>query len=186
MRILILFISMFITVFFSYGQSIEQTTKNIDGKVLKINQYKNYKTDSLIDLQFLDERFVNQQGQGFGRLVGYFKNDSIYKITEVYGLKLMNDIATTEYYFWHSKLIYISEKEVYNPNISMDSTGTVDRRIPGADFDASYYFENDKIINTISKGEAILLPNEKYFDSQSKEGQLLETAKKNIGLLKKL
>jgi len=43
-----------------------------------------------------------------------------------------------------------------------------------------YYFNNDKLIGSAEKGnrQTILLPNEEFFDSQSKEGQLLSSAKK--------
>ncbi len=167
------------------GQDKENTIKDIKQKIQSINQDTNYQIVTVDNEAFLDTGFIKQPGKGYGQLTGYFKNNKIYKILEIIGVKLLHDIATTEYYFSDGKLIFIYEYEKYGPDISIDSTGTVDHKKTGFDFEGRYYFNNDKVINTLTSGQQQILPNEMYFDSQSKEGQLLLSSQKYIDLLYK-
>jgi len=161
------------------------TIKNIDRKVLSINRETKYQIATLKNEAFLDTAFINQPGKGYGQLTGYYKNDTVYKIREFIGISQLHDMAITEYYFSGSKLIFIKETEEYGPENITDSLGAVDHKKNKADFEGQYYFFNDKIINTNKKGEQKILPKEMYFDSQSKEGQLLLSAKKYVSLLTK-
>jgi hypothetical protein len=158
------------------------TITNIEKKCRVIDVYNAYKTDTLKDEAFLDKSFLKQKGEGFGQMVAYFINDTLVKIREYYGIKLMKDFATTIYYFNKNQLIYVSEKESMGPEILVDSSGTIDHKAKHCDFAGQYYFSNEKLIYSKVKGEPQILPNEKYFDSQSKEGQLLTSAKKNRSL----
>lgn len=95
----------------------------------------------------------------------------------------MDDKATTEYYFSDNNLIYIHETENYNPEVYMDSEGTVEYKAKGPDFEGQYYFHNEKMVNSKIKGQPRILPDEKFFLSQSKEGQLKHSAQKYTNLL---
>lgn len=150
-----------------------------------IDNFSNYQTDTLRDMEFLDEEFIKQRNEGYGLLTGYFKNDTLYKIHELYGTRLMKDVATTDYYFKNGMLIFVIEKEEYSPSVIVGGDGTTDHKINEPDFVGKYYFFKDKMIFKTTKGSPQILPNEMYFDSQSKEGQLLMFSDKNAGLLKK-
>jgi hypothetical protein len=154
-------------------QAIEQTVKTI-------NEESDLWSTTVIDEAFLDTAFLNQPALGYGRLTGYFKNGKLCKITEVLGLKLLQEHAVTEYYFSKGQLIYVNEKEKIGPNMFIDSEGTIDYRIDEPSFEVMYYFTNEQLILSNEKGErqTMLLPNQEFFDSQSKEGQLLDSAKK--------
>lgn len=161
-----------------FGQSISDTIKAIDQKVSELNSEKGYWISTFKNEAFLDSAFINQAGQGFGELTGYFKNGNLCKIREMYGLKIINDTAVTEYYFVNSELIYVSETENYNPNIYYDSTGTIDYKTKEPEFYGQYYFSHNRLIYQNTKGKQEILPNEMFFDSQSKQGQLLDVAQK--------
>lgn len=166
-----------------WGQKKDDTIKIVEQKVASINQATNYKIVTIYNEAFLDTGFINQAGKGYGQLTGYFQTKNCSKIREQIGVKLLHDHATTEYYFKDEKLIFVHEEEVYNPNIFIDSAGTVDYRVAEPDFEGNYYFLNDKIVMVRTKGQQRILPNEMYFDSQSKEGQLLHSAEKYTRLL---
>jgi hypothetical protein len=165
------------------GQDKSDTIKNIDQKVQALKNDTSYWISIMNNEAFLDTGFIKQAGQGYGQLTGLFKNGKICIIHELIGIKLLKDVAETEYYFSDGKLIFVYEKENYGPAVYIDSSGTVDQKIKGPDFEGRYYFNNDKLINTNTKGKQQILPNEMYFDSQSKEGQLLLSAQKYKNLL---
>lgn len=170
---------------YAQAQTKNDTIRNIDQKCQSIKLDSSFKTVSLYNEEFLDTAFLKQAGAGFGQMTGYFRNDTIYRINELYGIRLLKDIAEIDYYFEHGKLIFVYEKENYNPDVFIDSARTIDHKIPCPDFEGHYYFFNEKIIFTKTKGKQQILPNEMYFDSQSKEGQLLLSAKTYVDLLKK-
>lgn len=163
-----------------FGQNKNDTLKIIEQKIQTINQDTNYWISSFDNEAFLDSGFINQPNKGYGKLTGYFKNGKVCKIRELIGIKLLHDMAITEYYFSEGKLIFVSEKEKQGSNIFIDGEGTVDHSIDEPTFEAKYYFSNDKLINFSEKGlrKTILLPNATFFRSMSKEGQLLLSAQK--------
>jgi len=179
--ILIIFISLIGT--YVFGQDKDVSVKDIEQKIRSIDQDTTYTIVTLENMAFLDTGFINQPAKGYGQLTGYFKNGTICKIREHIGLKLLSDSATTDYYFSGGKLIFVRESEIYNPDVFIDNEGTVDQRKPGPDFEGIYYFNNDKIIFSSANGKQQLLPNEMFFDSQSKEGQLMFSAQKYFNLL---
>lgn len=162
---------------------INDFVKNIDRQILGINQNPQFKVVVLNNEDFLDSSFIKQPGKGSGKLTGYFINSSICKIREYIAINLLHDRATTEYYFSDGKLIFVNETEDYGPDIIIDSSGTVDHKKNKSDFEGKYYFDNDKIIKSYKKGQQHIIPNEMYFDSQSKDGQLILSAQKYMGLL---
>jgi len=183
MRTAVFAILISLTVTYVSGQDKDLTVKNIELKTRSIDTDSSYKIIILYNEAFLDTGFINQPAKGYGQLTAYLKNGNIYKIREIIGLKLLSDIATTDYYFSDGKLIFVYESEIYNPDAFIDNEGTVDKRKPGPDFEGKYYFSNNKVIFTTTNGQQQLLPNEMFFDSQSKEGQLLYSAQKYLDLL---
>jgi len=183
MRTAVFAILISLTVTYVAGQEKDSAIKDIEQKILSIDQDTSYKIITLYNEAFLDSGFINQPAKGYGQLTGYFKNGTIHKIREFIGIKLLSDMATTDYYYLDGKLIFVHESEIYNPDIFIDSAGTIDQRKPGPDFEGKYYFNKDKVISTTTNGQQQLLPNEMFFDSQSKEGQLLYSAQKYINLL---
>jgi len=163
-----------------FGQDKNDTLKIIEQKVGEINQDTNYWISTFTNEAFLDTGFINQPGQGYGQLTGFFKHGKVCKIRELIGISLLQEVAITEYYFVDGKLIYVYEQEKQGPDIFIDSEGTIDHRIDEPTFEVRYYFDDDKLIGLVEKGvrTTILLPNEDFFDSQSKEGQLLHSAQK--------
>jgi len=167
--------------------AIAQTTlkdiPEINNAVQNINNYQNYDSIILTNHEFLDSVFIYQPSEGYGKLTGFFVNDTLIKIKEEYGLRLMHDYAITEYYFNDGKLIFVNEEENYNPQVITDNDGTVDYKQKGNDFEAKYYFTDAEMTTVDYKGEPQLIPNQRFFHSQSKEGQLRSSASKNAELL---
>jgi hypothetical protein len=164
------------------GQDTTEIIKNIDKKVNDLYQINIYRVVTIEQEAFLDKGFIQQPGLGYGHLTAYFKNDTIYRIDEHIGVRLLKDVATTNYFFSAGKLIFVKEIEFYGPDVFIDVDGTVDQKNEGPDYEGSYYFYGDKFIS-ITKGQQQILPNEKFFDSQSKEGQLEYSAQKYFGMM---
>lgn len=183
MRTAVLIICILLMGSYVSGQNKDLSVKDMEQKIRSIDQDTNYTIVTLENTAFLDTGFLNQPAKGYGQLTGYFKNGAICKIRECIGLELLSDSATTEYYFSDGKLIFVRETERYNPDVFIDNEGTVDQRKPGPDFEGIYYFSNDKIIFSSANGKQQLLPTEMFFDSQSKEGQLMYSAQKYMNLL---
>lgn len=166
-----------------FSQDKNDTIKKIDQEVQFMKIDSNYWITTKYNETFLDTGFIRQAGKGFGQLTGFFKNGMVCRIQEIIGIKLLSDVAITEYYFSDGKLIFVYESESYGPSILIDSSGTVDKKLNKCDFEGSYYFNDDKMFKSITKGKQQILPNELYFDSQSKEGQLMLSAEKYKSLL---
>ncbi len=166
------------------GQNKSDTLKNIEEKIQIINNDSSYWTSTFSNEAFLDSGFINQVNKGYGKLTGYFKNGKICKIRELIGIKLLKETAVTDYYFSEGQLIFVSEQDIQGNDIFSDSAFTVNDRITEPSFEALYYFYQGKLIETVEKGKrkTMLLPNEEYFDSQTKEGQLQLSAKKYYAL----
>jgi hypothetical protein len=176
----------------AFGQSKSDTIRNIEQKVQFIEQTTGYKRVTLVNEEFLDTGFIKQPGKGYGQLTGFFKNDTIYMIREQIGVRLSHDSFTTDYYFFDGKLFFVHEKykkeeeqKGFEENSFIESDGTIGYITPSLPFEGRYYFDNEKLVITGTKGEieTMLLPNEKFFDSQTKEGQLLLSVQKHIDLL---
>jgi hypothetical protein len=169
-----------LTFHFVSAQNKTDTINLIQQKVTSIDRETNYWISTINNEAFLDTGFIRQAGQGYGSLTGYFKNGKVCKIKEMIGIRLLHQIAYTEYYFSEGKLIYVYEEEHEGPDIFIDTAGTMEHAIESPAFTAKYYFSNDKMIGRLEDGErkTMLLPDEKFFDSQSKEGQLLYAAQK--------
>lgn len=157
-------------------KNIEQKTRGINSNI--------YEKIDLHNEAFLDSGFIRQIGGGFGHLIGYFKNDTIFKIHEYIGIRLFNSFATTDYYYAGNKLIFAYEAEFHVQDTLVDSIGFINYNIQKYDFEGSYYFTIDKMIS-VTNGKQMILPNEMYFDSQSKAGQLQDFAEKYSALLTK-
>ncbi len=169
-----------------FAQQNKDVITGTDKAVLALNNLTDYKTVKLENTDFLDSAFINQGSEGYGILLGYFINDKLFKIREVLGFKKTGDIAVTEYYFDDSELFFVYESEKAGKDIFVSPDGTLDYRIDQPDFSVKYYFNNSKLITRTEEGvrETMLLPNEMFFDSQSKEGQLLDSSGEFSELLK--
>lgn len=180
-----------LTMNIAFGQNKSDTIRNIEQKVHFINHATGYKNVTLVNEEFLDSGFIEQPGKGYGQLTGFLKNDTVYKIREQIGVRLSHDGFITDYYFFEGKLIFVHEKyekeeeKGFVENSFIENDGTIGYKTPSLPFEGRYYFDNDKLVITEIKGEieTMLLPNEKFFDSQTKEGQLLLSVQKHINLL---
>lgn len=111
----------------------------------QINNYKNYKVVTIDDA----EEFLGHGTDNGGSLKGYYKGDSLKKIVEWVGLS--NRVVQNEYYFDKGKLVFVySTDSRYKSN---DSTGELDYSKFDNVFKARYYFNNDKLIDTILTDE---------------------------------
>jgi hypothetical protein len=154
------------------GQNVNEKIRLIKSRFTSINQTSDYQVVSLSH-----EDFLENMTDGGGQLQGYFRKDEIQKIFESVGLSYC--MQTKEYYFWDNKLIFVYEKEV---SFKMDSLGTLDHSKVGPVFEGRYYFSDDKLISTQTKGRK-LMDDSVALDSQTKEVQLLERARERIKLL---
>lgn len=179
---IILTLSVFSTL--TFAQQNKDIQSEVDKTVLELNSITGFKIVKLENTDFLDIAFINQESIGYGFLFGYFIDGELYKIREVIGIKLVGELAITEYYFDDSELFFVFESEKSGKDLFVSADGTVDYRIDEPNFSVKYYFNDSKLINKFEEGErqTILLPDEKFFDSQSKEGQLIDSAQRYYDL----
>jgi hypothetical protein len=131
--------------FLTYSQENNTGVENIRHIVEQVNQDSEY-----VKRVLNNEEFMEEATDGGGELTGYFKNGHLVKIMEWIGLS--SCISVTEYYIQSHKLIfaYTQEKDfAYNANLnSFDSQKQV------VTMECRFYFENDKLIKNIIKGES--------------------------------
>ncbi len=140
----------YILIFLSFsllGYSQEKTvnTDKIREVVEQINKDSGY-TKTVLN----NEEFMEEPTDGGGELTGYFKNGHLVKIVEWIGLS--SCISITEYYIQSRKLIFAFTQEkdfAYSTNLN-----TVDAQKQVATMECRFYFENDKLIKNIIKGES--------------------------------
>ncbi|MDD3877700.1 MAG: hypothetical protein PHT69_13850 [Bacteroidales bacterium] len=161
-----------------YSQNNERI-QQADSLIKLIDSFDELSIVVLKDNEFLDSSFINQPAGGYGFLYAYFKNNTLYKIREIYGIKDMEVIAVCDYYYWNDSLLFVRETENNGPDSSLDINERINYTISNPEFKGMYYFYYNLLIFKLIQGEQSIIPNEKFFDSQSKEGQLLETSEKN-------
>lgn len=143
---------------------------NIKKSYQQINSYKKYVTVIIDDA----EEFLEHNPDNGASLKGYYKSDSLKKITEWLGLS--NKIIQNEYYFDKGKLIFVYTKESRYKYI--DSTQTFDYSKLEPVFQGRYYFDNEKLFET-------KLADKEHNKSKRKDAlNFLDASKKYSKLLK--
>lgn len=146
-RGLISFAVCFFYITHVYAQAVQNKAEliNLIRKNFKeITEYKNYKVVTIDDVS----KFKGHYTDNGGSLAGYYKNDSLKKIIEWIGLSV--DIIQNEYYFNNDKLIFVystAKRHHLNDDFSIDET-KLDNVSEGR-----YYFDNNKLIDTILSNE---------------------------------
>ena len=151
-----------------HGQASQDVIKNIR---------KNFQTtnsDTTLKKLTLDgEEFLDQVPDGGGELTGFFKNDSIVKISEWIGLSYGN--RTREYYYKSNKLIFVYEKF---QSFIQKNNGELDHDKIKTTFEGRYYFNKDKLIEQKISGK-------RTFEDNSSDAvkDLQEEARSNFKIL---
>ncbi|MBI1783271.1 MAG: hypothetical protein HYR66_18200 [Sphingobacteriales bacterium] len=154
----------------SFSQPIEEKKKAIRKIFQQIN-----KNSALKSYQLEGEDFLEHATDRGGSLIGYFKSDTLVKITEWIGLSSSN--KQFEYYFNKEGLVFVyAEEQHFKFN---DSSQELDYSKPEKVHEGRFYFNNGKIISSETKGIG------KWEDSKILEQTLVESADKYLGLLKK-
>lgn len=169
-----LIIFSFLTSTATYGQ--QKDVKNYAVFKIKkiyqqINQYKNYKTITIDEV----ENFTGHNTDNGGSLTGYYKGDSLKKIVEWIGHS--NKVIQNEYYLNNDKLAFVySTERMYKFNkktFSFDYSKLDDISKKGR-----YYFDNEKLIDAI-------LSNKERNDTQEEDAtNFISTSKEYMQLLK--
>lgn len=130
-----------------FGQNKSMEILKIRQAFQKINSDSSLKTKTIDD----EEKFLGNVTDGGGDLKGYFKNDSIQKISEWIGLSF--GIIQTEYYFKDDQLIFVYKNEKHFG--FNNKTQETDHNKLELAFEARYYFSNEKLIEVKKKGETM-------------------------------
>jgi len=139
-------------------------------KYIKINSYGSYKLIAIDDA----EVFLGLAVDNGAELTGYFKGDTLVKVVEQVGLS--NRIIQNEYFLENNKLFFVySSDSIYAFN---DSTQAFDYSKLKFKSDGKYYFENEKLFDTILSNKDRKATKEK--DAAS----FLDSIKKYAALLK--
>jgi hypothetical protein len=135
-------------VFFLFSLPAYSQENSIDRILHAVEQTNK---DSGYSKKVLDgEAFLEEPTDGGGELTGYFKNGELVKIREWIGLS--SCIIITEYYLQSGKLIFTyTEGSEFAYNDSLES---FDYKKSVRTMECRFYFENDKMIKNIFKGES--------------------------------
>lgn len=172
-KYLLLQLFLLFTFTITFGQGKENKSYrlfNIKKVCQQINSYKNYKIVTIDDA----EEFLGHNTDNGGSLKGYYKSDSLKKIVEWVGLS--NKVIQNEYYFNNRELIFVySTESRYKYS---DSLQTLDYSKLELVFKGRYYFDSEKLFDTI-------INDKKHSLSKQKDAtDFLTTTKKYIKLLK--
>jgi len=152
------------------GQINSAQIKSIKREFQAVNSDTTLKKVILENEDFLGENI----GDGGGKLIGFFKNNTVRKIYQWLGLS--NGIEIKEYYFKNGQLIFVYElfkrfeyDQIKN-QMNYDKISTT--------FEGRYYFKNGKLIDQLVKGQ-------NRHDEISNPGELLiKEAFNNLKLIK--
>ena len=149
----IIFILLFYSFTSLYAQSVNDKIGKIKSQYEWINSQSNFSSIHINNADFLD--ISSDHG---AELIGYFKNDTLFRIIEKIGLSYA--IMTTEYYVWDTDLFFVYDNEQNYEQI-IDS------------IDGFIGFNLDKV--------HIAYENRRYFHERI-EIDSLESGKRLIGL----
>ncbi len=153
-----------------FAQNISTKYPDVRQRVKSINADTSFKKITL-----LNDEFMPQMTDGGGELNAYFKKGIIQKITRKIGLSY--GIETYDYYFINEKLLFIYE--TFYVFIVNDSLGTVDQTKTELNFIGTYYFKNNKLIDSETVGH-----NRFENDEIDMEAILLKETEENLSMLK--
>ncbi|MDX1955488.1 MAG: hypothetical protein SFU20_08110 [Chitinophagaceae bacterium] len=153
-----------------FAQNISTNYPDVKQRVNNINSDTSFEKIALTN-----EEFMPQMTDGGGELTGYFKKGIIQKITRK--IVLSYGIETYDYYFTNEKLLFIYE--TFYVFIVNDSLGTVDQTKTELNFIGTYYFKNNKLIDSETVGH-----NRFENDEIDMEAILLKETEENLSMLK--
>jgi len=131
---------------FVQGQTHETLVLAIRTEFKKINT-----NDSLKTIILNNEEFLEQMTDGGGTLTGYFEDDQLVKFTEWVGLSYGNVVS--EYYFKDLELFFLYQKESKFADKIGGEPGDLDYAKLETMFEGRYYFDKNKRIKTLEKGQ---------------------------------
>lgn len=170
------FISILILVF-SFSVASRCQTQN--DKLESIRQaFRAINNDTTLHRVTLKgDRFLAHRTDGGGKLVGFFKDNSVVKITEEVGLSF--GMRRLEYYFKDRGLIFVYETEEDFPYD--DSAASFDYTKLSKVFEGRYYFYNNVLIKRSIKGELFggMTPNPSQFITDATKLSKLLMVSKN-------
>jgi hypothetical protein len=136
------FVSVLCLTCYGQGKADKSSTLTQIKQVFKqINGYKDYKIVSIDD----SEEFLGHATDNGGSLKGYYKGDTLKKIVEWIGLS--NRVEQNEYYFNKGKLVFVYATD--GRCKADNKTGEIDCSKFDKVFEGRYYFDRDKLIDTI-------------------------------------
>ena len=151
-----------------------------------VSSYSQVKTDLLKKIQAINsdtklkkvtldnDEFLENVPDGGCQLIGYYKKDSLIKMTEWIGLSYGNRIR--EFYFKNNKLFFLYEK--FESFIRNNNTNEPDLTKTKITFEGRYYFNSLKLIDQKVSGRRRF--QEKNLDIAI---DLLEEAKEDYRIL---
>jgi hypothetical protein len=166
---IILLFSLSLLSFSSLSQNVDNKKKHIKRIFKEINSSPNLKK-----VELNAEEFLEHSPDGGASLIGYFKGDTLVKITEWIGLSFGN--KQFEYYFNSQSLafVYVEEKHFKYS----DSLRALDYSKLEKVYEGRFYFDKEKLISHEAKGIG-------KWENKDELGQsLIDTADKYLQLLK--
>ena len=173
MKQTLIILSLLFSIFSVFAQTEKETIETIRTHYKWINSSKDFTIVTLENTDFMEHTTDNG-----GELKGYFKEDTIYKLVETIGLS--NGIYITEYYLWEDKLFFVfyreqAFKEVLDKHgnfMELDYSSTITK------FEERFYFDNDKEIRHLEKGERIMAKTSVNYNFSIKKYKALLLNKK--------
>ena len=115
----------------------------VDLLVQRVNAVKDYELRTLEN-----EEFLAQMTDGGGELTGYVKGGELVKMVSWVGVS--SCVFVTEYYFDHSKLVFVQEQG--SEFAYVDSTASFDPAVQNVTMEARFYYRDKDAAPVALKG----------------------------------
>lgn len=149
--------------------------KAISDKCRNIKLLENCRVLKVVHTAATDSAIAKKGG--FHHSLAWLSNGSIVRICDSFAPASEGPLAVAEYFFSNDSMIFAAETD-FSGTGKAGSNGDAFEPV----YEARYYFHQDKLIFTHVRGKPLISPDENFFDSQNKEGQLLVTAGQLFGL----
>ena len=157
----------------SIAQTKQEEIQAIRVSYNQINEERHFTTKKLENEEYLDH-----MPDGGGELTGYYKGDTLYKITDWIGIS--SGVIKDEYYFDKGRLIFFYEVQSrFGFNDTLQERDYSKQKVV---FERRYYIHNGILIHSVKSGKSF--ETSSNLSNAAMQKELLDEAKQYSSLLK--
>jgi hypothetical protein len=131
--------------------SVHAQSKEDKIKAIRQTFEQTNKDHTLTNVTLDAEDFLSEAPDNGGKLTGYFKRDSLCKLSVEIGVSYA--IRRYDYYYSHGRPVFIYETE---ESFARDSAGNMNYHKKALNFEGRYYLDNGAVIDIKPKGKKLM------------------------------